>query len=127
MGVGLNHLRQFLAKIGPETVLFPKLKYLGLRNSIFADEIAQAIAAAPILNQVEVVDLSLGTLGDAGAQALLDCNRLNELKKLDLHFHYLTDEMCKKLSTLDLEVDLDDQQEPDEYDGEMNRYCAVSE
>ncbi|QDV15972.1 hypothetical protein Pan153_05910 [Gimesia panareensis] len=108
-------------------VLFPKLKYLGLRNSIFADEIAKAIAAAPILNQVDVVDLSLGTLSDEGAQALLDCNRLNELKKLDLHYHYLTDEMCKKLSTLDLEVDLDDQQEPDEYDGEMNRYCAVSE
>lgn len=107
--------------------LFPKLKYLGLRNSMFSDEIAKAIAAAPILNQVEVVDLSLGTLSDEGAQALLDCNRLNQLKKLDLHFHYLSDEMCKKLSELEIEVDVDDQQEPDEYNGEVNRYCAVSE
>ncbi len=94
---------------------------------MFSDEIAKAIAAAPILNQVEVVDLSLGTLSDEGAQALLDCNRLNQLKKLDLHFHYLSDEMCKKLSELEIEVDVDDQQEPDEYDGEMERYCAVSE
>lgn len=108
-------------------VLFPRLKYLGLRNSIFSDEIAQAIAAAPILNQVEVVDLSLGTLSDAGAQALLDCNRLSQLKKLDLHHHYLSDGMCEKLKALEIEVDVDDQQEPDDYDGEENRYCAVSE
>lgn len=108
-------------------VLFPKLKYLGLRNSDFSDEIARAVAAAPILNQVEVIDLSLGTLGDEGAQALLDSNRLGQLRKLDLHHHYLSDAMCEKLKALEIEVDLDDQQEPDDYDGEENRYCAVSE
>lgn len=107
--------------------LFPKLKYLGLRNSEFADEIAQAIAVSPILNQVEVVDLSMGTLSDQGAQALLDSKRLNHLKKLDLHFHYLSDGMCEQLQQLEIEVDTDDQQEPDEYDGEENRYCAVTE
>ena len=33
--------------------LFPNLKYLGLRDSEFADEIAQAIAVSPILDQLE--------------------------------------------------------------------------
>ena len=46
---------------------FPKLKYLGLRDSEFQDEIAAAIARAPILARLETLDLSLGTLSDEGA------------------------------------------------------------
>jgi hypothetical protein len=50
--------------------LFPKLRYLGLRDSEIADEVAAALASAPILERVRVLDLSLGTLGDAGAAAV---------------------------------------------------------
>ena len=35
--------------------------------------------------------------------------------------------MCKQMKSLGIEVDLDDQQEPDEYDGVEERYCAVTE
>src|SRR5262249_56131328 len=42
--------------------LFPKLRYLGLRDSIIADEVATAVARAPVLKKIRVLDLSLGNL-----------------------------------------------------------------
>src|SRR5262249_24983775 len=43
--------------------LFPKLKYLGLRNSQIADRIARAIATASVVERIRVLDLSMGTFG----------------------------------------------------------------
>jgi len=105
--------------------LFPQLKYLGLRDSVIADEICQAICESPILDQVEVLDLSLGALGDAGAECLLSSSKLTggSLKKLDLHFHYLSQETMKRLADLPLEVDVRFQQN-DSYE---HRYVAVTE
>jgi hypothetical protein len=107
--------------------LFPKLRYLGIRDSELADEIAVAVAQAPVLAQLEVLDLSLGTLGDVGAAALLDSPAVRGLKKLDLHHHFCSDEMMAKLKALPLEVDVDDREAPDEWDGEEHRYVSVSE
>lgn len=104
---------------------FPKLKYLGLRDCEIADDIAINIANHPILDQIDVLDLSLGNLSDKGAKALLESDKIKSLKKLDLHFHYLSDEMMKKISDLPIETDLSDQEEPD--DDEEYRYIAVSE
>lgn len=102
---------------------FPKLKYLGLRDSIIADAIAELLADAPLLNQLEVLDLSLGTLGDQGAQALLKSDAIKGLKKLDLHHHYIGETLRNQLSALDIAVDLSDiEEEDDSY-----RYIAVSE
>ena len=44
--------------------LFPKLKYLGLRNDTEADATAELVAQSPIVGQLEVLDLSLGALSD---------------------------------------------------------------
>jgi hypothetical protein len=107
--------------------LFPNLKYLGLRDSEIADEVAKAAAGAPILERIEVLDLSLGTLTDDGARALLESGAVRKLKKLDLHHHYCSDEMVRQLEALPLEVDASEQQEPDEYDGEVYRSVAVAE
>jgi hypothetical protein len=108
---------------------FPKLKYLGLRNSEFTDQIAKAIAQSTILERLEVLDLSWGTIADEGAQALLDCPHTRKLKKLDLHRHYCSLEMMSKLKELLIEVDVSDPQQPDddERESEEDRYCAVSE
>ncbi len=103
--------------------LFPKMTYLGLRDSEIADEIAVAIADAPVLRQLHTLDLSLGTLGDAGAEALLASPVVAGLKKLDLHHHYCSEEMTAKLQTLGLEVDVSEREKEDEY----GRYVAVSE
>lgn len=106
---------------------WPNLTYLGLRNSEIADEIAEALATAPILNRIQILDLSLGALGDAGAQALLDSGHLTGLKKLDVHHHFLSEEMVEQLGELGIEVDADDPQEEDEDGDETYRYIAASE
>ena len=105
--------------------LFPKLKYLGLCNSEYSDELAKALAEAPVMDRIETLDLSSGTLGDEGAEALLASGKLAGLKKLDVHHHYLSDACMKKLSALACEVNLDEQEDADENDGD--RYVAVSE
>jgi predicted DNA-binding WGR domain protein len=103
--------------------LFPKLKYLGLVDSEIADEIAAVIATAPVLEQLETLDLSMGTLTDIGGRALLDSKQLNGLKKLDLHYHYLSNEMIKEFKKMPILVDVSDQQEAeDDW-----RYPAVTE
>jgi hypothetical protein len=103
--------------------LFPKLKYLGLRDSSEADEVAAAVARAPIVERLEVLDLSLGTLGDVGAEALLASPAIRKLKKLDLHRHFISEEVSARLATLPCEVNLEDPQDEEDND----RYVAISE
>ncbi len=106
---------------------FPKLSYLGLANSAIADQIAHEIANAPVLAQLETLDLSLGTLSDAGGQALLDSSAIKKLKKLDLHYHFLSDEMVKEFKKLGMQVDVSQQQESEGDDEDEWRYPAVTE
>lgn len=103
--------------------LFPKMTYLGLRNSEIADEVAIAIADAPVLQQLHTLDLSLGTLGDAGVAALLAGPYTAGLKKLDIHHHYCSEEIVAKLQAIGIEVDGSEREEEDEGD----RYVAVGE
>lgn len=107
--------------------LFPKLRYLGLRNSCVADEVARVVSVSPILERVDVLDMSLGTLGDEGTEVLASSPAVARLKKLDIHHHYVSDAAVEKLRALGIELNADDRQEPDEWDGEAHRYVAVSE
>jgi hypothetical protein len=107
--------------------VFPKLRSLGLRDSELSDAIAAAVAHSPLLERLRVLDLSLGTLSDDGAAALLASPGIKNLEFLDLHYHFCSDEMMAKLLRLDAKVDISDQQEPDEYEGESTRYVAVGE
>ncbi len=50
---------------------FPKLRYLGLRDSQIADEVVAAVVTSPMLKRISALDLSLGTLGDEGGRACL--------------------------------------------------------
>ncbi len=103
---------------------FPKLKSLGLRGSEITDDIAKALKDAPILKQLEVLDLSLGTLGNEGAEALVQNPHIKHLKLLDIHHHFVSDELVEQLKSLGSEVDASEQLK-DEEDG--YRYVAVSE
>lgn len=102
---------------------FSRLRYLGLRDSEIADDLAKALSTAPIVNQLEVLDLSMGTLGDEGANALLQSAAIRKLKSLDLHYHFISDEVAGRLKQLGITVNLDDPQDEDEGD----RYIQVSE
>lgn len=105
----------------------PALRYLGLRDADIADDLAIWLANEPLLATIETLDLSLGTLGDVGAEALLQGSQLGHLRRLDLSHHYISPEIQQKLRALPFEVVLDDPQQDDEDDGETYRYVAVGE
>jgi hypothetical protein len=49
------------------------------------------------------------------------------LELLDIHHNYCSEEMIDRLKAAGIKVEGSDQQEPDEDDGEIYRYVAVSE
>jgi hypothetical protein len=102
---------------------FPELTYLGLKDSEIQDDIAIALADAPILDQLHTLDLSLGTLSDVGAEALLTSERVKKLQHLDLSHHYMSEKMMKRWKQSGLNVDISEaQDEDDDY-----RYPALTE
>ncbi|KQV59464.1 MULTISPECIES: STM4015 family protein [unclassified Duganella] len=101
----------------------PSLRYLGLRDSDISDELAEWLASEEVIGRLHTLDLSLGTLGDDGASALLGSPHVRMLRRLDLSHHYISAGMQEKLKALPLEVVLDDAQEEDDGD----RYVAVGE
>ncbi|MEU0957390.1 STM4015 family protein [Streptomyces niveus] len=106
----------------------PALKSLALRNSEIQDEIAAALAGAPVVARLETLDLSMGTLGDEGAEALLAGQPLTHLKKLDLHHHYLSEPMEKRLrETLEPAGVVVDLSERESARDDESRYTAVAE
>lgn len=107
--------------------LFPNLRYLGLRNSEIASDLASALSQSPLLERLQVLDLSLGLFDDTGAGALLNSSALRHLKKLDIHHHYCSEEMMQRLQASGIEVNVSEQQVPDFWNGEEQRYVAVSE
>jgi hypothetical protein len=103
---------------------FPKLRYLGLRNAEYTDEIAQALTHAPVIEQLVELDLSMGNLTDEGAIALIDSPAVQNLDVLDLIENYLRDSSCR-FEQLPCLVRLDDQRTLEKWEEE--RHCSVTE
>ncbi|MFD8594093.1 STM4015 family protein [Kitasatospora sp. NPDC059646] len=103
----------------------PSLTYLGLQNAEAQDRIAALAAQAPVVPRLTGLALSLGALTDEGAAALLEGQPLTHLKTLDLHHHYLTEGMQKRLRDAlpGVDIDLSDAEDPNDN----WRYVAVSE
>ncbi|MET9594300.1 STM4015 family protein [Streptomyces sp. NPDC006516] len=108
----------------------PRLRHLGLRNSEIQDEIAAAVASAPVVARLDSLSLSMGTLGDAGGRALVEGQPLTHLSVLDLHHHYLSAPLVSRIRELcdraGVRVDLTEAEDRDTGDDET-RYVAVSE
>ncbi|MFF4398495.1 STM4015 family protein [Streptomyces sp. NPDC001480] len=106
---------------------FPALRHLGLRNSEIQDEIAAAVAGAPLVSRLTSLDLSLGTLSDEGVTALLGGRPLTHLERLDLHHNYVTEPVAQRiraaLEPSGVEIDLSEHNDEDIDD----RYTAVAE
>lgn len=107
--------------------LFPRLETLALRNAQYADDLAIAAAQSPLIERIKVLDLSMGTLTDKGAAALIASGKLGQLERLDIAFHYVTPEMVDELSRHTPNLVADNPQQPDDWDGEPHYYVAVSE
>jgi hypothetical protein len=103
---------------------FPALRHLGLQDAENQDEIAAAVAAAPVVARLESLSLSMGVLTDEGAEALLSGRPLGHLKRLDLHHHYLSGEMAARIRAAlpGVDVDLSDALQEKKW-----RYVSVAE
>ena len=104
---------------------FPALRHLGLRNAEDTDVLAAALAHAPVVARLESLDLALGMLGDDGAAALLAGQPLTHLRRLDLHHHWLSEEMIERLWQALPEVDINVDEARLGRDGD--RFIAVTE
>jgi hypothetical protein len=109
-----------------EGKLFPGLETLALRNCAYADELAEALAEAPILDRIETLDLSMGTLSDRGAKALLASPKLKRLKKLDVSLCFVSDELIAQLAAAGPTLVAEDMR-LSHCRGEDDFYVAVSE
>ncbi|RUT03885.1 hypothetical protein DSM106972_047990 [Dulcicalothrix desertica PCC 7102] len=108
--------------------LFPRLSFLGLRNSNYSDDIACAIVNTLIVKFINILDLAMGTLSDEGAEALLNCSAINKLDILNVHENYLSDEMIMRLSQLDCQlVNHHQKREENDEDPRYRRYCSIAE
>ncbi|MFJ4616826.1 STM4015 family protein [Streptomyces sp. NPDC088812] len=106
----------------------PALRHLGLQNADIQDEIAAAVATAPVVARLETLRLCRGTLSDTGAEALLGGQPLTHLQELDLHHHYLSEAMTlrlrESLEPYGVRVNLDGREEEEDED---MRFVAAGE
>jgi len=107
-------------------VNLPHLENLGLMNAEFADAICQALPDAPVLRQLKVLDLSMGTMTDADAARLAArADGLRHLERIVVDRCYLTAEGRRRLETIGPEIAFGEQRDLP-YDDE-DRYAAVGE
>lgn len=106
---------------------FPKLKRLGLVNSELADELAEALRDAPIVGQLDVLDLSRGILTSRGAAALLESDKVAGLKTLILDNTFVTQDDVERLEAKGLTVSAEQLREADEDGDDVYYYVETGE
>jgi hypothetical protein len=121
---GANHTVDDLMPI-LSGLVFPKLRRLALRNCEYTDQIAVALADAPVLGRITELDLSMGTLGDDGANALLGSPLFARLESVDLSHHYMSPAVMKKIAAAGPKVITKDRLTAEDEEGD--RYIQVAE
>ena len=124
---GGGSVRQLAPLLKGEGV--PRLEHLGLKNAEFQDDIAKALAKSKILTQLRSVDLSMGTMHEPGARAILAAaDRFKHLELLDLGDNYIPRQLCRGLGdALGDIVNVGGQDQPEEWAGELHFYTNVGE
>lgn len=70
----------------------PQLKRLALKNADFTDDIVPMLVRGDVMAQLEHLDLSMGTLTDAGAQVLIQhADELQHLSSINVDRNFLSD------------------------------------
>lgn len=111
---------------------FPQLEYLGITDSEIQDEVTEAVLQSKFMKQITTLDLSCGTLTDKGGELLLSAlPNFPNIRILDLHYHFLSDKMVSRLRRLSLKlslkVDLSEQNEPEEDEGDTWMSAMLTE
>lgn len=69
------------------------LRYLGLKNAMFTDDICKALPTAKVIATLETLDLSMGIMTDEGARALAEhADAFAHLKTIDVSENYIGDD-----------------------------------
>jgi uncharacterized protein (TIGR02996 family) len=108
----------------------PGVRHLGLMNSEFTDEICRALPGSKILPRLEALDLSLGTMSDAGATALSEGKQaFKHLQSINLSENFLTKKGIALVKGLCPDVQTAKQKEPYDWaeDEDGGRYVSVGE
>ncbi len=106
----------------------PRLEYLGIADSEIQDDLTEVVLESDLMAQIHTLDLSAGTLTDKGGALLLEkIPAYPNVKVLDLHYHYMSDEMMARLGELPVELDVTEQNEPDEYHGDIWMNAMLTE
>lgn len=116
-----------LESIAPilQATKWPKLAHLGLMNCPFTDGICEQLGTAKITRQISSLDLSMGTMTDDGARALLQHRAaLAHLKTIDVSQTYVTEGMVAELRSIGPTIVADDMREDEDPD---YRYVVVAE
>lgn len=116
---GVKDIQRILDGVG-----LPNLKYLGLKNFEFAEDLCRALPEAKVLKQLETLDISMGTLDDACA-AILAANKraFEHLAVLKVDDNLMSKASKKVLAGAARTVEFGEQRD---Y-GEDYRYASVGE
>jgi Ran GTPase-activating protein (RanGAP) involved in mRNA processing and transport len=107
---------------------FPRLEYLGIEDSEIQDELAEIVLESKYMKQIRTLDLANGTLTDKGGRLLLEkLPQYPNIKKLDVHYHYMSENMVEELETLPVEIDASEFNEPETYGGEIWMNAMLTE
>ncbi len=102
----------------------PKVRHLALANSPFIDELIPHLAKSPLLKQLKTLDLSLGEMTDAGANAIVEYGAaFKHLESLNVHRNYLTVDAVAALKGVVANTDGGGQEDSEED----YRYCQIGE
>ncbi len=111
-----------------DRVELPELEYLGIVDSEIQDELAEVVLESKFMGQIHTLDLSCGTLSDEGGKKILETlPKYPNIKTLDVHYHFMSDAMVKKLGELSISVDASEANEEDHYNGQTYRYAMLTE
>lgn len=106
-----DRIRTFL-----EETDFPGLQYLGLTDSEIQDELVEIVLDSRYISRINTLDLSMGSLTDKGGAKLLEkLPSYSNIEVLDVHYHYMSNEMVRKLEELNqkhIAVDASERNEP---------------
>ncbi|MEJ7602567.1 MAG: TIGR02996 domain-containing protein [Kofleriaceae bacterium] len=101
----------------------PKLRHLGLGNAAFTDDLIEPLAKSPLVRQLATLDLSLGMMTDAGAQALArHADAFAHLTSINLGENYLTSDGIGAVKRALPSVTATAQKTDDDH-----RYCSINE
>ena len=102
----------------------PGVRVLGLKNGDFANELPAALARSAILPRLRELDLSMGTMTDDGARALIEhADAFRHLASLNLGENWIGGDLCTQLRATLPNVTIGSQEALDDY----GPYVSVGE